>query len=256
MRPDGGRNSRAPRLPRKRARDDRHRRGLAKGEHGPRARAEHARPRRGAGERVRPRGRRRHRALPVRSRPHRRLAELDGWPPAGAWPGDRDAQLRGVHAADVSELCPGAGERPRAGGAGAGRGDRGGTPDPARGTAAALTGRIRVSRLRPPGRAARPGPLHPCPGRSPGRWRLPVPRMALQAFPLRPAVHARKLRDRRARGRCSAVDVQGHRRRLEPRRRGADRAGGEGSRPFAAVGRRLRRTEPGAARAGGRGGPQ
>ena len=77
--------------------------------------------------------------------------------------------------------------------------------DPAARAAADLTGRVRLPRLRAPGRAARPRPVHALRRRSPRRRRLRVRRLALPALALRPAVHARQLRDgaaRRSPARC------------------------------------------------------
>ena len=68
---------------------------------------------------------------------------------------------------------------------------------------------------------------------APTRSGLPVRRLALPALSLRPAVHARQLRDRAARARRRAVGVEGDRGRLEPRRGGADRARGREAGPLA-----------------------
>jgi hypothetical protein len=76
--------------------------------------------------------------------------------------------------------------------------------------------------------------------------------MAVPAFPLRPAVHARELRHRPTGHRRRTVGLQDGRGRVEPRCRRPDRTGGRQDGPLAPLGRGLRGPESRAARAGRR----
>ena len=96
------------------------------------------------------------------------------------------------------------------------RGARSSRPtDSAAGPAADLAGRVRLPQLRPPGRPARPRPLHPRRRRSAHRPVVCVHRAGSdEPLPLRPAVHARELRARAAGARRRAVGAEGDRRLL------------------------------------------
>jgi hypothetical protein len=155
----------------------------------------------------------------------------------------------------VRRLRGGAGRRAQPAAQVAVGGHRRGSPDPRPGAAAPLAGRVRLSQLRAPRRAARARPVHARGHRSTGRSRLRVPRQAGDAAPhlaLRRAVHARELRARAARPRGRRVDVQSDRRDLERRRRRPPRARGRQAGRQRGRRRGVRRPEPGPARAGGR----
>jgi hypothetical protein len=173
-------------------------------------------------------------------------------PAAGARHEHRLEWLSDADADHVRELLARAGGGAHAADARDHRGDRRRKCDPAAGTAADLPGRVRLSRLRPPGRAAWSGPIHARGGAGVRRRSLLVRRLAVSALPIRAAVHARQLRDCSARARRGPVGVQGARRREQPRGRRAGRARRRQARPLASHCGGVRRPEPGAARAGRR----
>ncbi len=157
------------------------------------------------------------------------------------------AQLSDAHAADVRELPARAPHRSHTADGSAGRGRAGGAPDPPAGTAADLPGCVWVSGICAHGRASRARSVYAHCRRSAHRSGLPVRRLALPALSLRPAVHARELRDGAAGPRGRPVGVQGARRGFEPRRGGPDRADGRRTRSVGALGGRFRGPEPRAA---------
>jgi hypothetical protein len=165
-------------------------------------------------------------------------------------PGQRE--LSDAHADHVRELRARArygASTPDGGNSGS---NRARARDPAARTAADLPGRVRLPRVRAHGRPARPRPLHAFRRRSTHRPGLPVRRLAVSALPVRPAVHARKLRHRAVLTRERTVGVQGAGRALEPGRGGVDRTHRPSPRAKRALGGELRRAEPRAARAGSR----
>ncbi len=128
--------------------------------------------------------------------------------------------------------------------------------DPRPRTAVDLPRRLRLHRLRSHGGAARPRPLHALPGRSRQRSLLPVHRLAVPALAVWTAVHARELRDRSARARGRAVDVQSRDGPRQPRGGVAHGAGGGALGRLRPLRDGLPGTESGAARAGRRRRPQ
>ncbi len=234
-----------------RARQTRKPRDRLCGAHPRRARTARHRGHRHAVERRRGIG-----AVAVRPRTQRRLAGLAGRP--AARPGRRPLQLElpDADAADVRELPAGAGGRAAAAHRGARRRDRAGSRDPAAGSAADLTGRVRLSGVRPHGCPAWARPVHARGRRSAGRSDLPVRRLAVPALAVRPAVHTRQLRARSARAGGGAVGAEGRGRAREPRRRGPDRHRGRSYGPLRTLGRGVRRAESCPAGAGRRRGAQ
>jgi len=202
------------------------------------------------------RGGRGRRPVPVRAGAQRRLARLArrAAERRRAAPGKR--RLPGPDADHVRQLPARAGERARARRAGAGRDDRARARRVAARTAADLPGRLRLPRLRPPRRAARPRPLHPFSRRSPDGRGVPVRGLALPAFTVRTAVHARELRDDAAGTRGRPVGDEGAGGQREPRHRRAERQDRRAAGALAGVGGGLRRAEPRAAGARRRGCPQ
>jgi hypothetical protein len=177
---------------------------------------------------------------------------MAGRPVRRAAPVARLGRLSGVDVDHVRQLRARAAVRAYLAACRDRRRDRGGARDPAARSAAALARRIRLHRLRADGRAARTRPLYA--RRGAGVWRrsLRVPRLALPALAIRPAVHAAQLRDRATRRRRLAVGVQSDRGAQQPRRDRADRARGRPARALATLGERVRRAQPAAARARGR----
>jgi len=214
------------------------------------ARAGRTRPARCPCKRL-PRGSRRRRAtLAVCSCTQRRLAELAGGPLLGPERGSHHGQFPDADADHVRELPGGAARRASHARTRAPGGDLGGARDSAVGSSADLPGRVRLPRLRPPGRPTWPRSLHACPRRSAQRLGLRIRRLALPALPLWTAVHARKLCDRAAGARRRVVGFEGARGLLEPRRGRTRRTSRSQAGSFAALGGGVRGPEPGAARAG------
>jgi hypothetical protein len=201
-------------------------------------------------------GRRRRRALPVRPLAQRGLDRLAGRSARRSRHEPRLGRLSDAQPDHVRELPARAARRARAEpardrGVG-GRGPR----DPAAGAAADLSGRIRLHRLRAAGRAARPRPIHARGRTGVERRSLRIPRLALPALPLRPAVHAAQLCLRAARAKRRAMGVQGACGALQPRGGRVGRARRRTPWAVAPLGGGLRRAEPGAARARRRRRPQ
>ena len=136
------------------------------------------------------------------------------------------------------------------------RGHRPCPRDPDPGPSPALPGRLRLPGIRPHGGAARPGPLHPDPRRSRHGPCLRLHRLAIPAFPVRAAVHARQLRGGAARRGGRAVGAEDRDGAGEPGGDRADRARRKADGPQRTLGGDLRRPEPRAARARGRRGTQ
>jgi hypothetical protein len=180
----------------------------------------------------------------------RRLAGVARGTAARLRSGSARGHLPKPDADHVRELRARAPQRTVAADAAAGGHGRGGEPGPVARTAAALSRRVRLPGVRTPGGAARARPLHARTGASANRPRVPVHRLAVSELPLRSPVHADELCDHAAGARRRPVGVQVNRRRVEPRRGRADRAGNRATRPFANVGSRVRGPESGDAGAG------
>jgi hypothetical protein len=216
----------------------------------------HARPARCARRRLRGGCRRRAHPLAVRPRAQWRLAALDGRTLRGSGPEHRPHQLSDTHAGYGRGLRGGPAVHPRAAAVGAGPDRCRGPRDLAAGSAADIPGRVRLHRLRAPGRTAQPRPLHEFPRADPHRPGLPLPRLALPALPLRAAVHAAHLRPHAPRPGGRTVGAEGARRARQP---GSDRVswgcrGAHG--PLAARRRGVRGAQSGLAGAGCRRRPQ
>jgi hypothetical protein len=180
----------------------------------------------------------------------RGLAGLAARPAAQPRAGDRVEQLPNPHPRDVRELSRGAAHRKRPPWPSDRSGDRGGKRRAAGGSAAHLSRRLRLPGVCTPGGAARTRPLYPRGGRSAGRRRVSVHRLALSALALRSTVHARHLPARVARPRGRPVGAEGGLRRREPR---GGRPHGERREAHGMLGEDgsgVCRLEPGAARAG------
>jgi hypothetical protein len=214
------------------------------------ARAGRSRPARCPCKRLPRGGRRRGATLTVCSCTQRRLAELAGGSLFGPERGSHHEQLPDADADHVRELPGGAARRASDARTRARGGDLGGARDSAPGSPADLPGRVRLPRLRPPGRPTWPRSLYACPRRSAQRLGLRIRRLALPALPLWTAVHARKLCDRTAGARLWVVGLEGARGLLEPRRGRTRRTSSSQAGAFAALGGGFCGPEPGAARAG------
>jgi hypothetical protein len=192
------------------------------------------------------------RVLCALGRPQRWLAGLAGRPLREPRRGHNPGSLPNAHADHGRELRGRAARRARNVRADLVGNDHRRPSHAAARPTADLPRRVRLSRFRPVGCPARPGPVHARSRPGAHRPRLPVRGLALPKFALRPTVHALELRDRPARRGRRVMGVEGARGRHQPR---GDRAGeprGRKAGPLAALRRRLCGPEPGATRVGGR----